>query len=171
MSIQYDDYLRKHVAGVGRAYRWLCDNCPGVISLGDYVDLSHHDESKWTAEEYNAYDAFFYGGNRSHMVVENFNRAWLHHIHHNKHHWQHWVLMEDDPSTGESYTCLEMPERYVIEMICDWWSFSFAKGDLREIFSWYDKHKSTIKLHKNTMKLVEFILDKIRAKLDEMEAV
>ena len=53
------------------------------------------------------------------------------------------------------------------EMICDWWAFSWAKGNLHEIFKWYDEHKKYMKLHTNTRKKVEDILGRIKEKLDE----
>ena len=52
-------------------------------------------------------------------------------------------------------------------MISDWWSFSFKTGDLKEIFNWYDSHKKNMILHKNTRKLVEDILTKIKKILNE----
>lgn len=45
-----------------------------------------------------------------------------------------------------------MPLCYVFEMIADWWSFSFRQGNIREISSWYDKHKDGMKLHPKTRK-------------------
>ena len=64
-----------------------------------------------------------------------------------------------------------MPMNYLLEMICDWWAFSWAKENLYEIFDWYDDHKKRIKLSKNTRKTVEDILDKIRKKMDELNGV
>ena len=168
MSVEYDQYLKKHISAVKEAFQWLCDNLPSIIyaygyNNSNYANIKYHDGSKYSDEEYEAYDAYFYGRNRSSYVVNAFNLAWLHHIHNNKHHWQHWVLINDDPKLGE--VCLEMPYCYVIEMICDWWSFSFSKGDLTEIFSWYDEHKEHIKLAKNTRKMVEYILSLMKDKL------
>ena len=59
-----------------------------------------------------------------------------------------------------------MPREYVIEMICDWWSFSWNSGKLDEIFDWYDEHKDYIKLGKQTRKTVESILTEIKNKLE-----
>jgi hypothetical protein len=82
----------------------------------------------------------------------------MNHIHRNPHHWQHWVLVNDDPEEGE--VLLEMPEIYIVEMICDWWSFSWSKDtDLTEIFKWYDERKDYIKLHRNTRRRVEIIFN------------
>ena len=61
---------------------------------------------------------------------------------------------------------VEIPFEYVIEMICDWWSFSWKKGDLNEIFKWYEDHKGMM-LHPETRKLVESILARIKEKLEE----
>ena len=41
------------------------------------------------------------------------------------------------------------------------------KGDLTEIFSWYEKHSKYIKLAPKTRKTVETILNKIRENLEE----
>ena len=171
MSIQYDRYLTQHIKNVGKGLAWLRTNLPDILREGEFPEVNYdlqfqqHDASKYDKEEYDAYDAYFYGPTRSYKVVQNFNRAWLHHIHHNPHHWQHWVLLEDDPSGGN--VCIEMPHCYVVEMICDWWAFSWAKDDLTEIFSWWDKHKDIVQLHKNTRKTVLDILERIRAKLEE----
>ena len=88
------------------------------------------------------------------------------HIHRNPHHWQHWILTNDDPDEAE--TILDMPYNYIIEMICDWWSFSWNSENLREIFDWYSKHKKYMKLSAKTRLTVENILKEINKKLDEM---
>lgn len=168
MSIQYDNYLIQHKANVFKGYEWIRDNLPDILRGGydyDHQLWLRHDDSKSHKEEYDAYDAYFYGGNRSYKVVQDFKRAWLRHIHQNPHHWQYWVLINDDPNEGE--TILDMDYNYIIEMTCDWWSFSWSKGDLYEIFNWYDVHKDYMKLSPKTRKTVEDILEKIKAKLDE----
>lgn len=164
MSKNYDEYLIDHIGGVKKAFSWICENLPDVAEkMGEHRYLiDQHDNSKYGAEEYDAYDKYFYGGNKSFKVVRDFNYAWLHHIHANPHHWQYWVLQHDD----EPEEALEMPYWYVVEMICDWWSFSWKNGKLDEIFAWYDKHKD-MKLHKDTRKLVEDILGRIKEKLGE----
>lgn len=165
MSHLYDVYIIEHRNNVASALSWLKWNLP-EFACGTLADdnIEEHDYSKNYSEEYDAYDKYFYGNNRSSKVVNDFNRAWLHHIHNNPHHWQYWVLVNDDPKDGT--IALEMDHEYVIEMICDWWSFSWKTGNLYEIFDWYDQHKERMILHKNTRKLVEDTLKKIREKLD-----
>lgn len=167
MSYAYAAYLQLHRNDVLTGYHWLQEHLPDTAALVDYNKLWDHDNSKRSKEEFEAYDAYFYGGNRSFRVVNDFNRAWLHHIHANPHHWQHWVLFEDDPSSGTPYKALEMPQDDALEMVLDWWSFSWAKGNLLDIFSWYDSHKDIIKLHPKTRSFVEATLQQIREKLEE----
>lgn len=130
MSYQYDQYLAQHKSNVEAGFHWLQKNLPAITegSGAEHNIIFAHDQSKVEQDEYEAYDAYFYGGNRSYAVVEDFRKAWLLHIHRNPHHWQHWVLINDDPEEGE--ICLEMPYEYIVEMICDWWSFSWQKKEI-----------------------------------------
>lgn len=171
MSYKYDKYLEEHRLNVYKGYEWIRNNLPEVLADIDINDVEwqiqfNHDASKNNIDEYEAYDKYFYGNNRSYKVVQNFNYAWLTHIHKNPHHWQHWILFEDDPESDKEYRCLDMPYWAIIEMICDWWSFSWKTGNLYEIFDWYEKHDN-IKLSDNTRKTVESILEKIKYKLSE----
>lgn len=175
MSIQYDDYLFQHRDAVTKAYTWMDQNIHDNITwiFSDLYEVENmnyeicfkHDESKNLPDEYEAYDAYFYGGNKSYQVVQDFRKAWLKHIHRNPHHWQHWVLINDEPN--ERTVALDMSSRYIIEMICDWWAFSWIKGDLDELFSWYDAHKDYMILSDTTRKHVEYLLDAIYEKLHE----
>lgn len=170
MSEMYDLYLDEHKKNVKAAFVWMSEHCPQVLAkLDKPLDWEigyFHDSSKMDKEEYVAYDNYFYG-NRSYDVVKAFDYAWLHHIHNNPHHWQYWLLINDDGDSPAVPEPLKIPYEYVIEMICDWWSFSFTKGDLYEIFKWYDDHKSRIVLHPVTRKEVGEILKEIRSALDE----
>jgi len=170
MSVSYDLYLEQHKGNVKRGFEWIRDNLPELLK-GDFdyewqICMSH-DQSKSDPEEYDAYDKYFYGGNRSYAVVQNFNFAWLRHIHLNPHHWQHWVLIHDEPD--EDMTIMEMPYNYIIEMICDWWAFSWQKGNLEEIFKWYEDHGKYMKLHDKTRKTVESILEQLKDKIKEKQ--
>lgn len=166
MSQEYDKYLEEHIRNVKNGFEWLRTNLPQLFEGRDDIswkNIDEHDKSKYNKDEYDAYDKYFYGGNRSFEVVDNFNKAWLLHIHRNAHHWQHWVLINDEPNEGE--TLIEMPYNNIIEMICDWWAFSWQKKDLSEIFSWYDEHSAYIKLAPKTGQTVEDILWELRGRL------
>lgn len=171
MSLEYCNYLEQHIDNIRNAYGWLKEYLPevidGITGEEEWDILKIHDESKYTPEEYDAYDEYFYGKTKPPKVEEAFKYAWLHHIHQNEHHWQHWVLINDEPNEG--IVALDMPYYRIVEMICDWWSFSWSNGDLSEIFDWYEQHKDNMKLSYNTRMSVEEILGRISEKLDEME--
>ena len=110
MSTKYNEYLSEHLANVRKAYFWLKDHA--IIDLKEFESyflkqLNIHDLSKYSQEEYYAYDNYFYGA-ETEKVKKDFDYAWLHHIHQNPHHWQHWVLVNDD---GGTYA-LEMPKEF-----------------------------------------------------------
>lgn len=169
MSVAYDEYLTAHVENVKLGIIWLYYNIPYVRSLVpnriDVMKLGYsHDNSKYEPAEYAAYDDYFYG-EKSAEVRKAFDYAWLHHIHRNPHHWQYWVLIHDD----EPIEALEMPETYVIEMIADWWSFSWKSNNLFSIFDWYETHSKGMILHPKTRELVEKILSLMEEELKNGE--
>ena len=173
MSRQYEEYLRGHIENVNKAAQWIGDNIGDAVGLDKgqmvefMVNASYHDDSKRSLTEYGPYDAYFYGEKDE----DAFNRAWLHHIHENPHHWQHWLLMNDDGKyrDPDKVIPLEMPRVYALEMVADWWSFSWRSGNLMEMFDWYEEHKDNIILHPNTRRYVEDVLAEIREGLKTNE--
>lgn len=174
MSFAYDQYLAEHIGNVNKGLHWMLDNL-GFKEEKPELEIAlvnfDHDESKYSVEEYDAYDKYFYGGNRSYKVVQEFNHAWLHHIHNNPHHWQYWVLLEDDPESGLPYKALEIPVHVIFEMIADWWSFSWKSGNLFEIFNWYADHRSKQIINPKSREIVEYILERIWKVLIMQETV
>lgn len=184
---QYDAYLDSHIGNVQKGYQWLKDNLPHVLSEDNYFEeicyygeldeiIAQHDQSKYNkvpdAEnyyelkcEYDPYAEYFYGDEKGPEVEKRFNLAWLAHIHSNPHHWQHWLLQHDD----EGLEILDMPYVFIIEMICDWWSFSWKQNKLDEIFNWYAQKEDKILLSDNTRKTLNNILDEMKNKLAEFE--
>ena len=147
MSAQYDLYLQQHRANVYKGFEWIRENLPELVKDGVAWQAEFaHDASKNETDEYEAYDRYFYGNNKSYQVVQDY--------------------INDDPNEGE--ITLDMPYNYVLEMICDWWAFSWQKGKLFEIFDWYDEHKAYMKLSDATRKTVDDILEKMRVKLTEI---
>ena len=163
MNVKQDDkyrkYLLDHIEGVKKAYEWLVKNIPQFDSYQTHV--YSHDASKYDLEEYDAYANYFYG-EQTGEAKEAFDYAWNRHQKVNPHHWQYWVLINDE----DGIKALDMPMEYIIEMICDWWAFSWVKGDLEEIFSWYKKNKKKMMLSDSTRFMVEDILDKMKEKLN-----
>lgn len=165
MSLAYDEYLAEHIGNVNKGLHWMLDNLALSQEEKSAIETAmvsfNHDESKYSTEEYNAYDQYFYGQNKSYAVVQAFNYAWLHHIHQNPHHWQYWVLLEDDPNGWTPYKTLLIPLPYIFEMIADWWSFSWKSGNLFEIFNWYAEHRDKQYINEESRMILEQILEKI----------
>ena len=125
-----------------------------------------HDWQKFLPVEFVPYARSFYGGwrysERPAWLVDDFDRAWLHHQHYGPHHWQYWLLQNDDGTTK----CLPMPNRYILEMIADWWGAGRAiKGKpaknndrYAELRIWYEKNKEKIKLAPITRLEIENII-------------
>lgn len=179
MSKEYDDYLTAHIAAVAHAAVWMTKNLESVRALPAEIirtfryNTLNHDASKWDDTEYRPYDAYFYGDEEKDESA--FNLAWLHHIHNNPHHWQHWLLVNDDGAycvpdeylfDAEKIVVLEMPTQYALEMVADWWSFSWRSRNLMSVFGWYDAHKDCVVLHPKTRAYVESTLDEIRLGLE-----
>lgn len=176
MSKQYDEYLTNHIQSVLDSYEFLCDS--GVFSrIPDLTEqIKNHDKSKYSKEEYKAYDTYFNefpGEDKPWWVVEDFNYAWCHHLHNNPHHWQYWVLI---PDPKDEQTVLDMPEVYLHEMICDWLSFSMLKynqsgnpSDLWGFVDWYQSNKDEIKLSVDTRDRVEKIVRDVSNVIVQLE--
>ena len=171
MSKEYGNYLYEHIHAVEKAAEWMVNHLSvfktmdlrELITFG--LNVREHDATKYAEEEYDPYDAYFYGERDE----DAFNRAWLHHIHYNPHHWQHWILMNDDGKyrDPDKMFPLEMPKVYSLEMVADWWSFSWRSGNLFDVFDWYEDHRDDIILHPDTRAFVESVLNEIREKLAE----
>jgi len=145
----YAESLRKHIAFVQEAGRQLRVPEP---------QLAIHDQSKWTAGEFPGYALHFKGGG----APDQFAYAWLHHIHHNPHHWQHWIFADGYTPAGSQVQngAVEMPTRYVLEMIADWMGASRAYTGSFDMFAWLVSNFPKIRLHSNTAEYLRYELDR-----------
>lgn len=91
------------------------------FKLGLYRQGLMHDLSKYSPTEFFV-GAKYYQGYRSPNTAERLDRgyssSWLHHKGRNKHHLEYWIdysLQKD----GYPLTGMEMPVKYVAEMLCD----------------------------------------------------
>lgn len=144
----YAESLREHIAFVQEAGRQL--RVPES-------QLSIHDQSKWTAAEFSGYALHFKGGG----APDQFAYAWLHHIHHNPHHWQHWIFSDGYTPKGSQVQngAVEMPTRYVLEMIADWMGASRAYTGSWDMGDWLNKNIPKIRVHSRTAIILREILD------------
>lgn len=132
----------------------LCFRC------GLYKQGLLHDLSKYSFVEFLSGVTYFQG-NRSPIdkekEVKGFSLGWLHHKGRNKHHWEYWL---DNGPTG--IKPLDMPENYVIEMVCDRVVASriYQKEKYRDdsALIYYLNGRNHILIHPNTDKLIIHLL-------------
>ena len=89
------------------------------------------------------------------FVKDRFNYAWLHHQRRNKHHWQYWYLMQDNDGDFP----MEMPEKYVREMVADWAGAGRAITGKWEVKRWYELNRRNIKIDNDTRARVESLIE------------
>ena len=131
-----------------------------------------HDLSKFRPSEWFPYTNHFYGPQPQERDETGyykptdtgdiqFDFAWLLHQKRNRHHWQWWILPEDEGG----FKVMRMPDRDVIEMVCDWRGAGRAQGYVDEagrpeVVAWYEKNKDRMRLHVMSRRLVERLIAK-----------
>ncbi|WP_080846507.1 DUF5662 family protein [Cytobacillus gottheilii] len=122
---------------------------------GLYIQGIIHDLSKFSPKEFFPYaKKFFSDGELNQEDEMKWKYAWLHHQHKNKHHAEYWVV---DP---QNKTALPMPKKYLIEMVCDWRSFSRSWG--RKVKPSTVDPSARLVLHPDSRKELEIILERKR---------
>lgn len=151
-------YILAHKERVEKFAAWFKEKLPELfadidIELFDEM-IRDHDDSKFSEEEFEPYAQKWFNNGGKTLEYE---EAWKHHWMNNEHHPEFWL--------GE-----DMPYVYILEMLCDWGSFSVDNGDHRELINfYYDKAKDDPEkmLSDNTKKIVENILSQIEKVLEE----
>lgn len=124
--------------------------------------IKTHDQSKWSEDEFPGYAYYFHGhfrGGSAH--VDEFAKAWLHHIHYNPHHWQHWIFPDGYSPDGSSVEngIVEMPKNFVLEMVADWMGASKTYTGIWDMKDWLQMNIPKIKVHSETAKYLREVLD------------
>jgi len=118
-----------------------------------YIQAIMHDISKFYPSEFDLYARYYATKKRM-----NITKAWHLHLHRNKHHWQYWLFIDNEGNMK----AFEMPEKYVIEMIADWYAVAIMEGGYNKleqrVAEWYFSRQNKILLHQNTKKFVEDII-------------
>jgi hypothetical protein len=148
-------YILDHKDRVKQFADWLKENCSEVF---DGVDLDafdelieEHDESKFSEEEFEPYAQKWFGDGKK---TPEYERAWEHHWQNNEHHPEYWL--------GEA-----MPYIYILEMLCDWGSFSIASGDMKELSDFY-YNKAKEDPEKNLSDATQEIIEDVLTKIDSV---
>lgn len=169
-NCQYVRYLARH--------KWFVFQA-GLITKAPLSRLIIHDWSKVMPQEWFPYMNFFYptkAMKEATDAVENakkyadaryakelaaatpdrklaFRLAFNHHLHWNKHHWQYWAISSDDGKTRAQ----EMPEKFIREMVADWFGAGRAISGKWDADDWYKGHKDML-LAPKTRRRVEELL-------------
>ncbi|MEO2204712.1 DUF5662 family protein [Paenibacillus pabuli] len=127
---------------------------------GLYYQGLKHDMSKFSPYEFIPYARKFFSNQKNEEIEKKWRYAWLHHQHHNKHHWEYWVVNHFEREA------LPMPRKYLIEMVCDWRSFSRKWGRRVKESNLVERmmESNKIILHDETRKELEELLIKSREK-------
>ena len=154
---EYEAYLEQHIGGVKKAYEKFKDVLltESDLTVEDLTELDNqiamHDASKYEDEEFYPYLHHFYPSGAGANDEVSYVRAWNHHQKHNPLHWLYWILQKD----SGSQKILDMPEEYIIEMLCDWSSFQYVTDSESTANNWYSKNKDVMILSDNTKAIVE----------------
>jgi hypothetical protein len=147
-------YILDHKERVSQFAEWLKENCSELfegVDIDVFDDLiKEHDESKFSEEEFEPYAQKWFGDKKKTFEYE---EAWKHHWMNNEHHPEFWL--------GE-----DMPYIYILEMICDWGSFSIASGNMNELSDFYfnkAKDDPEKNLSDATQEIIEDILIKVES--------
>lgn len=109
-------YILKHFLTICRHKYEVFKQCAACGLVWQGIT---HDLSKFSPTEFIP-SAKFFQGSRSPLEAQKevigYSAAWLHHKGCNPHHWEYWT---DFNQNGEIIT-VEIPRKYVVEMICDW---------------------------------------------------
>lgn len=117
------------------------------------LQLILHDFQKFSPTEWNTYRRNFF--TEEAVPYNEFQEAWLHHQKlGGKHHWQYWVHIQNNGHL----LALEIPERYVREMLADWTAMGWAHGEPDSPKPWYEVNKDKMILAPNTRELLEHLL-------------
>lgn len=129
---KYTEYINNHIKAVQEAYETAINGFKAVFPevyeddkqvFQLSINLQHHDRSKFDENEFWYYAMRFFPVNgidpESEKVKKDFKIGWLHHVHNNAHHPNHWALVDDN-----KVILINMPDIYIIEMLCDWMAMS-----------------------------------------------
>ena len=131
-----------------------------------------HDMSKFSIKEFFPYVNNFYNSDGTKKSVrdstgaydtnkqsQEFKLAWINHQR-NKHHWQAWCNIGD----RGIITSVDIPEKYIREMISDWCGAGMSYAGVSTPSVWYSKNKNSIVMTKKSKTLLEKILKEFHEK-------
>lgn len=148
------------VATHRRAVRKLCKKAG--IPVAGWL----HDLSKYSPTEFFAGVKYYAGGvkspNENERRAQGYSKAWLHHKGRNRHHFEYWT---DYNPVERRVVPIEMPMRYVAELICDRVAASkiYRKKEYTDDYplAYFQRGKQNRVIHEKTSALIEQLLTEL----------
>lgn len=145
--LRYFLYVLKHKF-------WVMVAC---FHFGLYWQGLTHDLSKFRPSEFFPYANFFWGDIKHGRDAtgyykptdtgdDGFDKAWFLHQKRNAHHWEYWVF----PGHNGEIKVLDMPQKYLIEMLCDWWGAGKAQKSNTSVKEWFYLSRDKMQLSEQT---------------------
>jgi hypothetical protein len=120
-------------------------------------DLSKLLPSEWLGYAEWKYDQMANEGGGTNKNERGFGMSWFLHTHkRNRHHFQWWIYTDDQ---GGCIYSVEMPLRYVREMVADWRATQMIRFGHTNVRFYYDTNREVILLHEETRRWLEAIID------------
>lgn len=129
-----------------------------------FWQLLIHDWTKFLPYEFHAYAVHFYRLNHEaqtkteiHVPGHNthFDVVWCTHTNREPHHPNHWVV--SGPLVPDRWQAYRMPQRFIREMIADWYSAGRMHGH-NDPVTWYERNGHRLPMHIETRAEVERLL-------------
>ena len=139
---------------------WVAYYC---FKCGLYWQGIIHDISKFSLVEF-CESVKYYQGTSSPINAakadKGYSLAWQHHKGRNPHHYEYWTDNYDNGTT-----CIEMPRKYAVELICDWLGAGRAYMGKKftyenELKWWKNKLKNNPpKMHEKTINFISKVFN------------
>ena len=143
----------KHLKTISHHKKLVMQNC---FRVGLYYQGLTHDLSKYSPVEFFQGARYFQGDRKA----KGYSAAWLHHKGRNKHHLEYWI---DYTAEGDHHMAgLRMPEKYVVEMVCD--RIAASKTYRKDLYTdsdpydYYQYSKHAYMMHPESQQLLEDLL-------------
>ncbi len=94
-----------------------------------------------------------------------FDLAWNHHQKTQPHHWQYWLLITD--SDEPRLRPLPIPQRFVLEMVADWYGAGMAISGRQDVEPWYLANKDKMILEDGTRYRVTQAIRKLQRRQED----
>ena len=133
------------------------------FQLGMFRQGLFHDLSKYSPTEFFPGCKYYQGDsspNNEERKQTGKSLAWLHHKGRNKHHYEYWI--DYSGQKGKPLAGMEMPQRYVVEMLLD--RISASKNYQKDNYTdqsplkYFEMGKGHYVIHPNTEALLEKLL-------------